>query len=387
MTGLPGYIAKSDGQVTNTTGTWIHSVFIPIDDLDGDSGTLAGHSAVADIAYYSEEKFTTYLGYYNLSGTPIASKSSVISNAPEGAKFVVFSTDGSSKTLYTTLVKKYPITRITVKPDADKEYRLATGHAHISFDDCLFWTDLIDNEDTYSSAFENSFLSDVKEIHDEYGATITLNTFNTDKTSNSSATHDISDVPSKFAAELAACSSWLKFAFHGEDITVLYNADDAAGILASYNKFKAAIFKMTGTVDSIDRVTRLSSFTGTLANAKAIRDTTAGISGLLATDQVSGASYYFTNGSEANNLILNKGQYYDADNQIHFIKSQMRIEHGDFTTDVYDTLDYANYWPMFEFFAHEPQWSNNVKNKTKNLCEWLLNRGFDFSFAEHVFGI
>ena len=107
-----GFISASTGAVTNTSSTWIHSDFIKLEELTGKVGIFVGHASVANAAYYSAADYGTYLGHAGSGNGAISSiqnnvmvdASAVTRVAPEGAKYVVFSTDGSKQTLTVTTV-------------------------------------------------------------------------------------------------------------------------------------------------------------------------------------------------------------------------------------------------------------------------------------------
>ena len=81
-------------------------------------------------------------------------------------------------------------------------------------------------DNNYSSVFENKFFAELKELHDEFGAVFTLNCFNT---YTGDGSYDISNIPDRYAAELAANSDWLKFAFHAENDKTQYTEEYTDG--------------------------------------------------------------------------------------------------------------------------------------------------------------
>ncbi|MBO7677630.1 MAG: hypothetical protein J6S49_08955, partial [Erysipelotrichaceae bacterium] len=257
---------------------------------------------------------------------------------------------------------------------------LATKFVHVSFDDCVFWTDLIDNEDNYTSCFENSFLGYLQDLHETYGATFTLNCFCT------SDTYSIENVPSKFATEFSENKDWLRFAFHAEDSTSDYSMDAVDDIKASYNKFTAAIYTMTGDIGCIDRVTRLGYFSGTLNNVKGIRDVPCGVVGLLTSDDTR-TSYYL--GSADNTYILNHAKMFDATNHIMFIHTQKRLESttlANMETWLNDflTVSNGNFSNYLELFTHEYEWNSTMLSKMETCFQWLNNNGYSFVFMQDL---
>ena len=223
---------------------------------------------------------------------------------------------------------------------------------HFSCDDthaCLY--DLIQNENNYSSIFENSFFNSLKDCHDETGACFTLMVMNTKV---DIPEYDVSNVPSKFQNEFQENKSWLRFAFHAEEDTTNLGNVSTDTAVASYNKFVSAMYQLTGDYDCIDPIPRLHNFASTLENALALKDVEHGIIGLLSADDTR-TSYYLSH--EQSEIARLKGKYYDLDNELIFIKTLNR----NWSTAKAE-LD-AN--PMFrkitEFFWHETEGTSSVR--------------------------
>lgn len=247
--------------------------------------------------------------------------------------------------------------------------------AHFSVDDAVFWSDLITNQDTYTSCFENSQLKMWKNLHDKYGICVTLNCFCSD------GTNSIANVPNKFAAEFRNNADWLKFAFHAQDASTYYDTDNVDAITASYETFANGIITMTGITDAIDPVTRLGFYTGSLANVKAIRDANCGVSGLLTSDDVRN-SYYLN--TEQNTYIQTHDRYIDTANQILFLHTMPRLETvQDAVTELalYDTATWQNKIGILEFFTHENTMSVSMMHRVETYCIWCILKGIDFDFA------
>lgn len=247
--------------------------------------------------------------------------------------------------------------------------------AHFSVDDAVFWSDLITNQNVYESCFENAQLKMWKKLHDRYGVCVTLNCFCSD------GTNSIADVPSKFASEFKKNADWLKFAFHAQDASTYYDSDKVDAITASYETFVNGIVTMTGIVDSIDSVTRLGFYTGTLSNVKAIRDTNCGISGLLTSDDTRN-SYYLSN--EQNAYILAHNRYFDVDNQLLLLHTLPRLESVSGAVvqlALYDTAEWQNKDGILEFFTHENLMNAPMFHKVETYCIWCILKGADFDFA------
>ena len=234
---------------------------------------------------------------------------------------------------------------------------------HFSVDDtwmCI--KDITDNE--YSSIFTNSFLGKLKELHDNYGICVTLNTFNTVSTD---ASYNIANVPTRYQAEFQANKSWLKFAFHAESDVENYNT--STGISTSYDTFVNAIYNLTGDYDCIDRVARLGYFGGSLENVLAIKNKEHGIIGLLCADDTR-ISYYLT--EEQNGIVQRKGKYIDVDNELFMIKTITRNT-ANMISEIENNLCYQKF---VEIFMHE--YEGNPTFET--VAEWAKNNGYVSAF-------
>ncbi|MBR1789667.1 MAG: hypothetical protein IJ762_10875 [Bacteroidaceae bacterium] len=275
---------------------------------------------------------------------------------------------------------------VIVEPTTKDEQKALTKYVHFSLDDCTFWTDLIDNEATYTSCFENAKLAKLKQFHEEFGIVVTLNCFIV------SGDYSISDVPSKFAAEFAANKDWLRFSFHGTTTTETFGGTDAIVLKGYYDTFVEAIFKMTGTYDCIDRVVRLSSYTGNLENILALRDTNCGITGLLCSDNDVNKdvrhSYYLTEAQD--NYLHHHDKLYDVEHNLWFFRTVRRLENSSIPPTALNTPLYANFRPFLEIFFHETTgWQSNYSynNTLKPWFSWLNENGYQHAFTADIMHI
>ena len=406
---LPGYIRNSDGVIVS--GTWVHSDLIPWDGFVK-ATRLAWNGSVASVAFYNSSR--VYIGGIN-SGTGIPDptlKSSI--TAPDGTAYVAFSTDGSRYTLAVTYIRSSDglVSRVQALEQANnnavkftpqtltesqkqqaRENIGVTGgqtedvksnkFVHFSLDDCTFWADLITNESNYSSCFQNPVLARLKTFHDTYGHCYTLNCFIVLDSAS------IANVPSKWASEFAANKDWLRFAFHGTSASETFVNTDASVLKGYYDTFVAAIFQMTGTYDCIDRITRLSSYSGNSANIAAIRDTDCGIVGLLTNDRdvslSAGNSYYLS--AAQNAYIHNHDKMLDATNFLWFIRTVRRLENATIAPSVLNTAIYANFRPIVEIFWHETSgWATNYAFNTwlKDWFDWLQANDYVNKFTSDL---
>lgn len=104
-----GYVLASTGALTGSTSTWVYSPFIKLSELADNADGICvekfiSHGTVAAISYYTEADFNSWLSAMTFAqvGKASATAEAVRSNAPDGAVYVVFSTDGSKATLEVT---------------------------------------------------------------------------------------------------------------------------------------------------------------------------------------------------------------------------------------------------------------------------------------------
>lgn len=245
---------------------------------------------------------------------------------------------------------------------------------HFSCDDtyaCLY--DLIQNGETYTSIFENSFFNSLKTCHEATGACFTLNTFNTETTVPD---YDISNVPSKFQSEFQENKSWLRFAFHAENETTQYAS--ATGALEAYNKFVSAIYQLTGDYECIDRITRLGFFSGTLENVLLMKNADYGIIGLLAADDTR-TSYYLTKAESE--IARLKGKYYDLENELIHIKTLNRSN----ATALAELQANPMYRKTAEFFWHEYEDATSVRPWVTTMANYCNENGYIHGFPMDLY--
>jgi len=268
----------------------------------------------------------------------------------------------------------------------EKKAKECKQYIHISFDDvyaCL--KDITDHADTYDTIFQNAFFAWLRKMHQTYGAVFTLYTFNYD---NHAPDYDISNLPDRYALELAANAKWLKFAFHAKDNLKKYDEDDVEGIRADYKKFTAAILKASGGyVKCIDRVNRLGFFAGSKANVEALQACEYGLLGLLTADNSEERiSYYFDAGlTRELNLA---GEYRDKENGLLFLRSQLRLENVADMEAQFARIQSYTEPKVIELFTHEqcfygesPMAGYTVQELMEEYMKWAKAEGYGFDFA------
>ena len=414
-----GYVLVSDGTLTGTTGTWVHSPFLEIDRIEG-VGVFVGHGTVAAVAYYSEKDFGSYIKGYKadeLGGTTVTGEV-IQTKAPDGAKYVVFSTNAASQQLKVTLsaIESTSAIKYIIKPlESESEdgnevsqanFGVSDKMIHFSFDDTISsLRDLTEKSDTYSSVFQQPFFKTLKELHDTYGAVFSCYCFNQILNSTDSAVVDFSleDVTDAYADEFTANAHWLKFGFHSTNGSMNHGGSTpAAATKEAYNYFITQIVRITGSVKCIDLVVRLQNFAGNKESCQALRDSPCGIIGFLAGDYAEAgktlpvsfdnytvSGYYLT--TPATTFLAHHGRYFDATEQLYFYPSCLRLDNIS-SANVPAYMDYFNTIDMYGrshnliMYCHENQMFKNgscnadYKKRMAAVCDWGVANNYTFGF-------
>lgn len=412
-----GYILVSSGALTGLDGTWVHSPFLEIDRVE-QVGVFVGHGTVAAAAYYSEKDFGSYIQGYtadNMGGTTVT-KETILSKSPEGAKYVIFSTNKASQELNITLSPSESTTSINyvIKPlieEEDNENIVVNSiHfdkiIHFSFDDTISsLRDLTEKKDSYSSVFQQPFFKVLKELHDTYGAVFSCYCFNQilNSVDNSLVDFSLEDVTDIYAEEFTANSHWLRFGFHSVNGSMNHGSSTTAEVTKeAYNYFITNIVRITGSVKCIDLVVRLQNFAGSKENCQVLRDSPCGIIGFLAGDYAEAGktlpisfdnytvSGYYLN-KPATTFLAHHGRYFDNEEQLYFYPSCLRLDNitsANVPTymDYFNTVDSYGRSSNLIMYCHENQMFKNgscnadYKKRMSAVCDWGITNGYSFTF-------
>lgn len=405
-----GYVQNSNGQITGTASTWRYSQFIPISRINGVCGDFFAHVSVAAVSYYSAANFSTWLGkiastdyekltYVNTVGT--VSQSTILDNAPEGAQYVVFSTDGASRSLYANLTSTPDETSITVSPRSPMNYGKIL---HMSFDDTIYaFQDLTTNASTYTTIFDSPFFGALKTMHDTYGAVFSCYCYYNEYTDETKGTlvFSLADCTTDFAEDFAANADWLRFGFHTIDLYTNYAAASAETALGDYETTINRLIAITGSIDCIDTCVRLHNYSGSAEVCVALRDAVCGVTGLLSGEQsdILSQGYYFSSALDAIASIVGiKGRYFDAETQLFFFPTNTRLDNyiaydpnaANYVETYLDSLITAqrkNRNHVMIMFAHQNQMFNSSSglstdyvNRFTICCAWAVENGYSFAF-------
>ena len=335
---------KIDGTEV-VSGSWQTSDYIPISEALNSISKLNGHPNIFNISFYTEKNISSLLGAGNIKAnatTPLFQTITLTSDLiPEGALYVRFCSEQEASEVQLQLTLEKINKQVTINANNSANF------AHFSFDDVRYvLMDLISNEATYTSCFENPFLAKLREFNETYGAKFSLFCY------TAHAGFSISNVPTKFATEFKNNSHWLKFGLHINASYPNYSATTAAQALADYNSFTSAVSNFTGTLKAIDRCPRLSNFAGNLESIIAMRNANAGIVGLLSAYDTRDSYYLTTQESE---FIFYNGKLIDTINQLTFFTSIKTLETVDETVilPALLTLPKWNVSPYLILMMHE----------------------------------
>ena len=258
---------------------------------------------------------------------------------------------------------------------------------HISFDDVHdVLQNLTDKSATYTSIFDNPFLSKLKDFHVKYGAVFSFYCFTEFQVSAGNIWH-IENTTTKFADEFRQNSSWLKFGFHSGNPTL------AGNNISDYERFVNSIIAITGGTSNFDLIPRLHAFAGTYDFCMQLKNyTPIGTLGYLTADDTR-SNYYLS--AVQNTYINANDSLYDSTNKLYFFKSETRLENaGDIDTFLakYLTASYSSQSNNMIIFTHEYYvytssgiiTSNGILSKIESCISWAVNNGYNFEYPMNV---
>lgn len=190
--------------------------------------------------------------------------------------------------------------------------------AHISIDDVSkCFINLCKDSIKYESIFDEPFFSYLKELHDDYGCSVTCYCFEQD------GDYNISHVPKKFAHEFTANSDWLKFGFHGikpsshKPTNVNYSE-----FAFAFSHFRKEVERFS-SYQNLATILRLDYFYATPGEVEFLREN--GVSTLLSADD-DRRSYSLPYHKNSQIIDKNSIQY----GGVKYLRTNIRIENIDF---------------------------------------------------------
>lgn len=261
----------------------------------------------------------------------------------------------------------------------NKQANSGTKYVHISLDDVIeIFRDLTLNSGCYESMFENPTLAYLKNLHDKYGAVVSLYCF------NSHGSHSLRDTTTKFRSEFQASKDWLKFGHHHSGYDESYESGTAIQSAANYTEFVDSIMNITGDCECIDRVPRLHRYAGSLESIIAMRDCPCGLMGMLGADD-DRQNYYLT--AEQGAYALAHERFYDSVNQLTVFTTDLRMEWIDDVDHALMDLrnsSWGNKANDLIIFTHEQLLDDETKAKLERCCQYAADNGYAFEFPMNI---
>ena len=255
-------------------------------------------------------------------------------------------------------------------------------YIHFSLDDVTgILQNLVDNEATYASIFDEPKMALIKQWHDAYGIKVSFFVQRT-----------MSDIPAKFKNEFVANKNWMRFGYHGQSNNLATANYEQAKTL--WNTFVDGLMTSLQDYGLVDRCPRLDYFHCTLEGAKGLRDAKCGIVGLLSCDdwsynkEVRQTNYYLTD--ERSTWLDKQDRWVDNENQLTIIKTDFRMEQivsrwGTTANCIadYSSADRAGEAFYLEIFSHENVFAQ-FTTATPTIFDWALKSGYKFEFPMDV---
>jgi len=276
---------------------------------------------------------------------------------------------------------KYNVKKVTLQPNNRKNKFM-----HLSFDDELQIFRDLTNHTEYTSIFNHPTFAFLKDIHDKYGVIVSFYCYY----QNTALAFDLTQMTARFKTEFQENSDWFKLGFHGYNSSTLYDGSVSdADAKTHYDNFITQVIRFAG-VESIDRVTRFSSYKGTIGNMRVWRDTYKGIVGALAAHDTR-VSYYHT--TLQTTAVQSFDELIDYTENLSFYKSDILLE--DFADPVstltsrISDIAYASQMDMLIVMTHygflessTPSVVDLMKTKIENVCRFALDNGYMFEFPQ-----
>lgn len=269
-----------------------------------------------------------------------------------------------------------PLFLLNCEKDKGPKEKIITPYAHFSVDDVVAVLQTVTNNE-YESIFEHSFFSAWKELHDNYGATVTLNLY------YAKSGFDLSQMTEKYKSEFEANSSWLKFSFHAKDANQNYNSigSNEAG-LQHYNNTCAEVARFAGS-DALETFCRFHYFSGNKDYYLSLKQSDYGLAGIHTADDTRDANSGLS--SEERAYLNKRDEYYDTINDLYFIRSEWRLDKESiaatirsFNKNYNDTLNSK----IYNYFLHEP-FVTKQHSVLDSLCKVIVFNEIRFDFPSN----
>lgn len=239
---------------------------------------------------------------------------------------------------------------------------------HVSVDDTfsLLWN-LTENQDQYSSIFEQPMLSYLQELHRKYGAVYSLYCYYQQIDANG-VLHTLDEVTDQYRGEFEMNSDWLRLSFHAMDDGA-YQGQQPEEEIACYEKTLQELQRIAGN-NAIDYgFIRLDRYVGSKDLTRALAALPDGPQGLFCAEDPNRPSYDLT--KEEEKILYQDDWYTDADG-MQYTPTDVRIENITCPLDFYKAQHCMAGQQVQILFTHE--WILQDAAVQKYL-EWFLAYG------------
>lgn len=218
---------------------------------------------------------------------------------------------------------------------------------HLSFDDCyMCLRDISVDSTKHISIFDNSFLGELRSMHESTGAKFTLYIY------EQADGFNIKNVPAKFISELRENSEWLKIGYHAKNPTLTKDS------IAEYSVFSESFTAVDSALISKSigggktTTLRLHFYFATPKETVFLKD--KGITRLLSADD-DRISYSLS--EYENNILKEKEEI--TKNGITYVTTDLRVERDNLFAGLWKNRNDTE----FVIFTHE--WAYN-----KGIVKW-----------------
>lgn len=255
------------------------------------------------------------------------------------------------------------------------------NYMHLSIDDVIEILQELELND-FQSVWEHPIFAMLQRFNSQYGAVFSLYCFYETKDGQ----WKLDQLSNRFKDEFRGASHWLRFGFHGKGYESQYGySEDSIGPdVASehYSLVNNAICTFASSA-VIDTIPRIHFYKGTLETIRNWKASMYGIKGLLTADDTRDEVYYLNQIQRAG--LVKYDVYYDLEEQLYFIHTDLRLEHEENPIDVLEARatnpQHHEQQRSLCIFTHEDQLQEaSMILKIEDCCKWASNNGYRFSF-------
>lgn len=211
----------------------------------------------------------------------------------------------------------------------------ASSCIHFSVDDTIdLFHDLTVNETVYDSIFDQPDLAFFKQLHDQYGISVTFYCFYSWDTESN--TFNLSDATDAFASEFTENADWLRFGFHAWDAPA-YEKLTPENETEWYTETVDQLIRITGSENCIDHFLRLDRYTADEETLQALYSLPNGITGVLCPDPGSESQAYDLSSDEMK--FLEQNDWYTDETGKNYTLTDLRFEAITSIADFYGQLN------------------------------------------------